>query len=329
VTLRSCGKALSVATLVLASHVACGGSHAPPSPAGSASGGAGGEAGASSAAAGDSDRGHSGDTSHGGEAGGTAGSGDAGAAGATVELGMFAALATGFCAAARACCAEAGQSLQALDTCEAGFAEQVDAVRLVTRGTVRLDESALAACADAYAGAAASCSLADVTARCHGILLGTRSVGETCTDVLECDRTEGDRVCVVDRAGEGRCRATRRAGADASCFGSCEMGVSCSSTNFSTDASTWLCYEADGLYCSPETAACAPIASAGAPCDDDAACGSTAYCDGECATRGGVNAACDFGYACMKGLVCTDGRCQVPPFVTGYVCLGHLPEALD
>src|SRR5207244_5490950 len=101
-----------------------------------------------------------------------------------------------FCTTARACCATAGKPPGPLQACEAQFASQVDTLAAIDRGTVRVNQTALAACVSAYTEARTSCVLTQALAACRGIFVGTVSDGGSCTDVMECERAHGPKVCL-------------------------------------------------------------------------------------------------------------------------------------
>src|SRR4051812_22925157 len=305
--------------------------------AGGRAGGAGNNAGAAEGGSG----GTSGSTGMGGRAGslsagsggtvamGEAGeSGAAGAAGAG-DLGALGSLIEAFCGAARACCGM-GPAPTPLHVCEDAFVTQSDNVALVAAGKAQVDERALARCVAAYQAARSSCVQDQVVAACHGILLGTVPDDGACTNVLECDRSAGPKVCLIIQGSgsdSGTCKTPPRGMSGDPCAASCERGSDCSSTASSPDTSTpiALCYEADGLYC-PIGESCAPIVSDGQDCRWDEPCGSQGFCVSTCTPTGGSGDPCDLTFGCGPGLACVSGACAPEPLAMSETCVGYPPS---
>jgi hypothetical protein len=297
----------------------------------SGSSGKSGDAG-SSGAAGDSSGGSTGTGGGAGTGtGGISGSGNAGGEGGG-DMEPVDALVTAFCTAARACCEETMQGVAGLVACEQQFPGQVDALGLVRRGTVLVNDDALSACIDAYKRAESSCTLTEVFTECHGMFVGTLAAGDSCTDVLECARDAGPMVCLKIQDGVadpnvGTCTVPPRGTMGTECAGNCALGADCSTTNSSPDDSVplALCHEEDGLYC-PLGETCSPIVSDGTECTWNEACGSDGFCVSTCGTRGDAGDECLFDYECEKGLTCSDARlCVEEPLANAYVCAGHPP----
>lgn len=253
---------------------------------------------------------------------------DGGAAGAP-DLGALGSLIEAFCSAARACCSTDATPV-ALGDCEDAFVSQSDNVALVAGGKAVVDQRALARCVAAYEKARTSCLQDEVLAACHGVLLGTVAEDGACTDVLECDRSTGPKVCLkIQGSGKnlGVCKTPPRGVSGDPCAQSCEVGSYCSSTTSSPTASVpiTLCYEEDGLYCEIGEA-CTPIVNHGEDCTWDEACGSDGFCDSTCVPLGGTGDACQFNFGCDAGLACISGYCSPEPFASSQACLGYPPS---
>lgn len=256
------------------------------------------------------------------------GGGEAGAAGANPLSPMIDA----FCAAARSCCALAGEPAGALVACEDAAAGANGNVALVAGRTVEVDSAALAACVAAFEAAATTCVLTDVLRACRGILRGTLAEGEACRDVMECERGAGPMVCKKLQQGTadpdiGVCTPPPRGSLGDPCGSSCEEGQECSTTSSSPDDTypITLCFEEDGLYC-PIGESCAAIVQDGGECIYHQACGSDGFCLSTCESRSVEGEACQFNYGCELGLACVGGECAKEPFANGETCIGHLPS---
>jgi hypothetical protein len=296
-------------------------------------GGAGGASGAGSGAAGKAAGG--GGAAGAGAAGANGGESmlsgaDGGGAGGEADLGPLGGLIEAFCTTARTCCSMAGLPVQALDHCEDSFLAQSGNVSLVATGKVTLDEAALAACIGAYQQAETSCTIDGIEAACHGILVGSVADNGACTDVAECDRSQGAKVCqqFLDGDGVGTCQTPPRGQDGDPCSMSCPVDSSCSVTSVSPNATypTTLCYEADGLYCQGGYS-CMPLVDNADSCMAPDACGSGAYCDGEsCAPLIASGGECSFGPACGRNFACENGHCTPTPFANSSACVGYPPS---
>jgi hypothetical protein len=300
---------------------------------GSKSGAAGsraGEGGDEAAGAAGEDSGNGGSGGGGQSSGGTAGSNAGGEGGAVFELPeVLVPLVDAFCAAARTCCAEAGQPPAALDACEEAVAGDSLNFRNVARGTLDVDAGALDACVAAYVAAAGSCAIAGVLDACHGIFKGTIADGAACGDALECDRASGPRVCeIILSQGDGdtgTCVDPGRGALGTACGGDCRENGNCSSTFISTDeVNTTLCFEADGLFCRGGEE-CAELIEDGQECPDGQGCSSASTCSGNCTPLGGLGAECFFTPDCAQGFICQSSECVAAPFADAYTCVGKLP----
>jgi hypothetical protein len=291
--------------------------------------GSGGDAGEEGSDAGRGGRAGAG--TGGGGTGGAGTGGDAGNGGETSDHPLTP-LIDAFCAAARSCCAVAGEPASALVGCEEQVAGTNGNFALVERGTVEVDSVALSACVSAFEAAATECVLTDVLLKCRGILRGTLDDGDACTDVMECDRTAGPMVCKKLQEGTadpniGVCATPPRGTLGEPCGTSCEEGEECSTTSSSPDDTypITFCFEADGLYC-PIGDSCAAILPDGGECTYDQACGSDGFCVSTCESLSGLGEVCQFNYGCQPGLACVGGECAAEPFANSNTCIGSPPS---
>jgi hypothetical protein len=235
-----------------------------------------------------------------------------------------------FCETARTCCEAAGMPLGALTVCETAFSGQYEVERFIAQGTVTVDTAALAACVAAYASSRASCKWSAVYAGCEGFLRGTVTDGQPCTEVVECDRNNGPKICLKlqDSADPnvGTCMTPAHAANGEACLAGCALDTDCSSTASNPDASltTALCFEADGRFCRPGYG-CEPIVEDGASCDSTEACGSGSMCSSSCQPLKADGESCQFIFDCEKHLTCDMGSCAAEPVASEYTCSGHPP----
>jgi hypothetical protein len=321
--------------------------------AGSSDAGAGGSAGNSGkAGAGGSSAGNAGNDAAGaaGEEGGTGGGssgrggqssggtggsdagGEGGAAGGFELPEVLVELVDAFCGTARNCCEDAGQPPAALDACELAVSAGNLNFQNVARGTLTVDEDALQACVAAYVAAADSCVIAGINAACRGVFRGTVADGEACSDGLECDRTDGPRICeVILSQGDdapGTCVDPGRGALGTACGGDCRENSNCSSTFISVDeTTTTLCFEEDGLYCRGGEE-CSALLDDGEECPDGVGCSSSSLCSTTCEPLAGLDDPCFFTPDCERGLICQASICVAAPFADAYTCVGLMP-AMD
>ena len=293
------------------------------------SGGVGGHAGTSGGAPSQTG-GTAGASSAGiGAAGSSGGSvGVSGTGGTGVLSAPFMAIATDFCAAARACCAKEGVDTM-LGDCETAFARRQVAFASIDQGNVTVDAAALAKCRAAYEQAASACDENTLIEACRGVFLGTKNVGEPCANSYECNRAQSDMDCLfVDNAAIGVCRKVPHGKSGDACLYSCRTGDNCSTqTNGPADAIITPCYESDGLYCDifadPGPAICKPILSTGATCTSSDACGTLGVCGATCQPSGVLHGPCGMG--CRHDLTCVNDQCEDPSFAVGSICDGYAP----
>jgi hypothetical protein len=308
----------------------------PPGDAGDA-GDAGGEAGGGETALG-------GKTSSGGSASGGKGSGGTSGGGgepstggatggAGNQQGPAEPLAKAFCAAARDCCDVAGLGTAALSDCEEQLPVQLLNFELTRDGVLEVDAPALDACVAAIREAGTSCALTGVPSLCRRVWRGTKPAGEPCTDVSQCDRTDGPKACLRNletgsQSEPGICADLPHGQNAQPCSQSCAEGADCS-TNFSSfeaEPVTALCHEADGVYCTLEAdeATCAPLIARGSPCESPSQCAVADFCDTTCQPRSNLGEACQFSFGCSTDLLCIEGECAAAPLATAELCAGNL-----
>ncbi|HWP09298.1 MAG TPA: hypothetical protein VNN72_26325 [Polyangiaceae bacterium] len=307
----------------------------------SAGGSAGSRAGTGQGAEPDSDSagqaGADSDSGAGGSAGRAAGgagmsAGSGGHSGtAQGGTGPFGALTPGvdaYCAAAVSCCTTDPSSLAA---CEASYAEHAMNLPSLMAGFVAVDPEALARCQAAYGGAS-QCNQNVVWSACRDVLVGTRALGETCRQGIDCERSDGEVTCLIldgsDPDALGVCTPAPRAKLGELCVSTCYYGEKCPSTTYGVGDTYSLCFEDDGLYCSHAglDAVCQPLVPLGGECPGtEQECGSKAYCETTCQPLSELGEPC--GRACLSELQCdNDGKCADPMWATDeWGCKGYAP----
>ena len=278
----------------------------------------------------------------GGSDGGVGGSGTGGSSGASLT-----ALASAFCATARTCCAGSSFSTT-LDDCEAKFQSRVPALAFVNKGTVTIDNTALAACIDGYNQVATTCTMSSLAAACKGVFVGTKAEGAPCgvggvpmvVGVPECKSNGGAQECVWtgdsnDPTVTGVCRTPVHGKSGDSCASSCVSAQDCEFDLLTSSSSpTAVCFEDDGLYCNFATnpSTCTPIVGlAGSCATDPSSCGSTATCDSttsKCKAAATLGQSCSYtgGDMCLSALVCNSaGKCAAPGLAYEGSCSGTPP----
>ena len=309
------------------------GAHSAGGSAGSRAGtGQGAEAGSDSGQAGaDSDSGAGGLAGR--AAGGAGMSAGSGGHSGTAQggTGPFGALTPGvdaYCAAAVSCCTTDPSSLAA---CEASYAEHAMNLPSLMAGFVAVDPEALARCQAAYSGAS-QCNQNVVWSACRDVLVGTRALGETCRQGIDCERSDGEVTCLIldgsDPDALGVCTPAPRAKLGELCVSTCYYGEKCPSTTYGVGDTYSLCFEDDGLYCSHAglDAVCQPLVPLGGECPGtEQECGSKAYCETTCQPLSELGEPC--GRACLSELQCdNDGKCADPMWATDeWGCKGYAP----
>jgi hypothetical protein len=311
---------------------------------GSGSGVGGSSAGGGGAGGSDAGGSNTGGSGTGGNVtGGTGGSG--GGTGTSLV-----ALANAFCTAARNCCAKSGLPTS-LGDCEAKFPSRVPSIAFVNKGTVTIDNTALAACTAAYNQTAATCAFSPLETACRGVFVGTKAEGVSCgaggvpmtSGSGECKAGGGAEECVWtgdsnDPTVTGVCHTPPHGKNGDPCDTTCESGDDCTLELLTNQANppAAVCFENEGLYCKSDGKGgsnCAPILPPGGSCADDSmACGSTGYCDStggtpKCKVAGTIGQSCaTLGTRCLSSLVCApSGKCADQGFAFDTRCSGTPP----
>jgi hypothetical protein len=313
-------------------------------------GGTGGTTGAKGGVSDSANTGGKGGVSASAASGGTAGATSAsrsgtGSGGATPVGGTSAAsealdkvlapLITSFCAAVRHCCSLAEISTTPLVDCEAQFLTRNPYFGVVDLGQATIDSKVFATCKTAYDEAASSCSANALPSACSGMLVAKQAENAPCgrggspmiSGAGACDHSAGAMVCAwtglkSDPAVTGTCRKVVHGKKDDTCLFTCFEGEECSFTadGDPRDASTALCFEEEGFFCSsgPGGSRCQPFVAQGGSCSaDPGACRSTDYCDPVskiCKAANALGQSClDLG--CQRVLICgADKKCAEYPY---------------
>lgn len=239
------------------------------------------------------------------------------------------------CDIARICCAEDGYPHDTSACRVEAAAQASSALRDRLKGlSVTVNEAALAECERELDQARFCGGFIDAQS-CEDIFLGTRDVGESCEDTLDCpgarrhqcvngicvrrpapgESCDGRALCqgpLVEsdcrrhpmNPSEGICALDSRAAEGEPCAVTCFENGSCSGTaGFEATTGEWPeCFNEDGLYCNAASR-CVKVLPLGSPCEVGA-CGIGAWCqDGTCAPAGAEGDPCRAG-TCQKGLFC-------------------------
>ena len=267
--------------------------------------------------------------------GGKTGTGG-GTGGGTAAI-VFQPLIKAFCTAAKNCCSRQSYPAADLADCESKFPSRLQIYPLVDKGTVIIDENALAACVAAYKTAATTCTINAVKAACKGVSVGTQTEGQPCGGTsafgaYECKPSNGSASCYrpqSDPASAGVCTGIPRGKSGDACSRTCFKNETCivdmvgGSPPFPVT-----CFEEDGLYCSvtANPTACKPILPIGGACTwDPHSCGVGNYCGwltNVCQPAGKLGEPCAEA-ACADELVCgTNETCVEQPFDSDSICKG-------
>ncbi len=240
-----------------------------------------------------------------------------------------------------------GATRDSLESCEAHLRAtcERELPRLearIEKGLLKFDPSALRTCEaklemlECSTPARMQAALGDA---CDAVFSGRLGEGDACTDAGDC---APGLACMSNGACPGRCEALRPLGAAcnaelAPCADglSCEAGT-CKPASVALGAgcvSSAQCPEDAFCGGSPDDTTCRPKVLTGRACDDDEQCQPSDYCQmllgeevglGSCATRLGLNQACDplLG-GCAEGLACDETRlvCSPPPDIAGMSCV--------
>jgi hypothetical protein len=217
--------------------------------------------------------------------------------------------------------------------CEAEFSARLKPLALVDKGTVIIDQTALAACIAAYNQTATACTVNNLAPACRGVFVGTKAEGEPCgyageprtEGAHECKASGGPEMCVwgdelAVPGGTGTCHKAPHGKIGDPCFSSCASGDDWLSDPIHMTSVPTVCFEDDGLYCTQSSnAVCAPIVAKGGYCTVDSACASASFCDSNtqtCMTAGTFGQSCAAnGLQCSQDLACdANNQCTEPVF---------------
>jgi hypothetical protein len=269
--------------------------------------------------------------------GGGAGSGGTGGAGNTAA--NFQPLLEAFCAAAKNCCARAFFPATPLADCESKFLARVDSYPLVDKGTVAVDQQALAACAAAYKAAATSCTLNPIKAACKGVFVGLQAEGQACGGTspfgaVECKPVNQSAACYrpqgnTDPKSSGTCMHVPHGKSGDACSTTCQKGKTCIVDMLGGTAPfPAICFEEDGLFCSKagNPPVCKPLVQTGAGCVwEGNSCGTGNFCswpNSTCAPAGKLGESCA-ERACAEDFICGDNeKCGEMPLASDSLCKG-------
>ena len=302
-------------------------------------GGSGGRSGTGGNGTGASGTGGSGTGGNGTGGSGTGGNGTGGSSGASLT-----ALANAFCTAARSCCTKSGLPTS-LDDCETRFPSRLATLALVNKGTVTIDNTALAACIESYKQTATACTINPVYAACKGVFVGTQVEGAPCgvggipmvSGISECKSAGGAEECVWtgnvnDPTVTGVCHTPAHGKSGDPCATSCVTSKDCTFDVLTSPGDpTAVCFEEDGLFCTSSTtpSTCAPMVGVGGSCTvDPMSCVDKTVCDNttlKCKARATLGQSCSLAgsFPCLNGLVCTSaGKCAEPEFAYNQSCSG-------
>ncbi len=321
-------------------RVATGGSSIVASAGRTSKGGSSGGGGA----AGTGSRGGSGGTGGVGQTtGGTGGStGGAGGSGGGTAAALFQPLVEAFCNTARRCCARASYRAADLADCRSEFLNRLEGYSLLSKGTVLVNEPALAACTSAYEAAATGCTINAIRAACRRVFVGLRTEGQACGGTskfgaVECKPVDGTATCYrpqgdTEPTSAGTCVSVPRGKNGDACSMTCQKGETCIVDMLGEGAPfPATCFEEDGLFCSMASnpTVCKPLLHIGDTCKwEGNPCGSGNYCnwmDNTCAPAGKLGESCR-DRTCSEDLMCGEGQtCVELPLASDSLCKGFPP----
>jgi len=257
------------------------------------------------------------------------------------------------------CCRSNGYTYD-FETCRSAMETYLRSFLLSRRDLqVRFDPAAAGTCLDAYSRALRECTPMEDHG-CPSLFVGLVEPGGACTQSDECaDGPEGvpaycdSGVCTPDSFSSDPVPRVQGETCSRTCtrYGS---GWGCSGFGAEGAEASYACFTDDGIYCNPSSRLCEVLPELGAscatsdgcaagafcelgtcvpkretgPCQTDAACADTAYCDydaGQCASRLADGSACDMDAQCRIGN-CQDGVCRARVPVDTGICVGILGD---
>lgn len=284
-----------------------------------------------------------GTTGTGGRTGGTGGrDGTGGDTGGSTAAVMLRPLVDAFCTAADSCCARASYPKADLADCRPQFPSRFPYYALVDKGTVTVDEDALAACVAAYNAAGSTCTVTGLNAACAGIFVGAQAEGQPCGGTgefgaYECKPADGSASCYWQDSGShptkpGVCLGVPRGKAGDLCSRTCLKGEACIVDLIGGAAPFPVtCFEEDGLYCSVASnpAICKPLLRLDDACTwDTGSCGSGNYCHwttNTCQPASKLGESCESAL-CMDELECGANQTCIESFLASESVCGGTPS---
>lgn len=289
----------------------------------------------------------------------------------SVENGEFVTqYAASFCQGISGCCAASAIAFD-LKSCESSLSAQANAALAgrLADPKIAFDADAATRCINAVHDATAACTDQDlfrtVDEPCNQVFRGTVTLGNACSDNMQCANADGQRVrctqgvCSVE-AGLTSMGDGPHAKLGERCAGTCtgtDGGWSCAgigsstSNSASVEASCWtneglycgsagLCaaipnvgeacaspnYCPAGAYCSNKT--CVAQVSSGSCASDSSACNDSSYCEvntKQCTPKKRDGDTCDQDSECLGG-ECYGDRCRVWSIATPASCAGLMVD---
>jgi hypothetical protein len=249
-------------------------------------------------------------------------------------------IASLLCNSMAGCCKSSGFPLDTAACQTAYTAELQEDLADDVSPRVRYDAQAAGDCLAAVSGTIQCGQVEeDDVGACERIFVGSVAVGQPCESNRECARVSGRSVYCEssDGVSPSVCTASpssaaARGKAGDACFTTCDGADDCSFAVAPVpigpgDAPTpqpdpVVCYKTDGLFC--DAGACAPLRTAGQPCDSSEACRDPDSCNfntGVCTPPQPNGSACESDSGC-ESRNCSDAPpAQDPGTVTAQVCV--------
>ena len=274
-----------------------------------------------------------------GGASGTGGTGGVGGTGGGTGAIMVQPLINAFCTAAKSCCGRESYPSAALADRESKFPSRSQYVPLLDKGTVIIDQNALATCVAAYNTVATTCTITGLNAACKGVFVGTQAQGQPCGGTsrfgaFECRPVNGSASCHLQASGSdptntGVCTSIPRGKSGDECSKTCLKNETCIVDMIGGSAPfPAFCFEEDGLYCSVVTspAVCQPFLPIDHACVwDPNSCGPGNFCgwtSNTCQAASKLGESCTDA-VCAEELTCgTSNTCEASPFAAESICKG-------
>jgi len=236
-----------------------------------------------------------------------------------------------YCKLARNCCSKAGRSLDPLSECESEFERQMARIPSVRAGKVLLRQPEFDECIAALDTVAGSCTVGPFPAEtCSSIFIGTAQKGESCEEVIECQRDADPVVCIKNEDAadplttSGVCDKLDKVGVGEPCFEDAdERFYGSTIESYPADTILTYCDRREGLYCKFPERVCTTLPSEGQACEYD--CSEGLYCDesdNTCKTVLPEGTPCNSHDQCENGFGCFIGTCERPSIEDSGICEG-------